>query len=68
MTFYDPNFLSAQFAAASAGYLSAPSSILPIIKSALPRPTTAREKAIYLAIEHGIRSPVEWDARLRRTR
>ncbi len=67
MSLYDPNFVSAQFAAVSAGYLRAPASELPLIKAALPRPATLREQAIYAAIEVGIKFPAEWDERRRRT-
>ena len=63
MSLYDPNFVSAQFAAVSAGYLSAPARELPFIKAALPRPKTLREQAIYAAVEIGIKFPQEWDAR-----
>ena len=66
MSDYDPNFISVEFATASAGYLRASAAELAQIKSRLPRPVTVRERAIYSAIEHGIRSPREWNARVLR--
>ena len=63
MSSLDPSHVSEQFASASAGYLKATAAELAQIKAALPRPRTVREQAIYAAVEHGIRNPVEWNAR-----
>ncbi len=68
MNRYSPDFISIPFGVASHGYLSAPAADLPLIKAALPRPATEREKGIYAAIEYGIANPAEWDARRRRDR
>ncbi len=63
MSSFDPSHVSEPFASASAGYLKATAAELVQIKAALPRPRSVREQAIYAAIEHGIRNPVEWNAR-----
>ena len=64
MSIHDPNFVSTRFASASAGYLTTPAAELVLMRAALPKPTTVREWAIYRVIEHGVRHPVEWNARL----
>lgn len=63
MSDFDPNAISMEFANASAGYLRASAAELAQIKTWLPRPVTARERAIFATIEKGIRSPREWNAR-----
>ena len=57
MSDFDPNYMSVEFSAASAGYLTASAAELVQIKARLPRPVTIRERAIYAAIEHRINQP-----------
>ena len=57
---YDPNYVSPEFASACAGYTRSPAADLPDMLARLPAPITARERAIYAAIEAGVVNP-HWD-------
>ena len=62
MSIFDPNHLSADFEAATRGYLKTPGRQLHVMLELLPRPMTLRERAIYAAICWGVEHPAEWDA------
>ena len=58
---FDPEAMSAAFAAASAGYSKTKAADLPKLFLSLPAPTSKREWAITNAIRVGIEDPGKWD-------
>lgn len=60
------NYVSAEFAAVSLGYLGLHVRRLSELLDKLPEPRSARERAIVYAVRWGVDNPVSWEAMRRR--
>jgi hypothetical protein len=55
------NYISAEFASASLGYLGLHARRLPDLAAQLPRPASVRERAIADAVAWGVQNPAAWE-------